>query len=337
MIVAEMKRLHRKCCWFATIQLISITVVIKVFYYYACGIGFENFQPVLFCSIPEKVYYSPRPRVVNTWNENFLISGQNICRDSQPYLLLLFLSIPKSGDKRAAIRETWTRVNEWPDFKVKIAIKTVFLFGKYADERENDLIVKENDKYGDVIVGNFVDSYRNLTLKVLTGLYWVRRYCAGAKFVAKIDDDTFVNMPLLYKHLETIPQLNSPIFGYLITNSTPERNGKYYISYNAYPFNTYPPYTTGNMYIARPETFSAILDVAKNQPWLDMEDVFITGILAKIANVSHLAYPSGMYFPRKQAASCEFVKNTKLFSKDYSAKDVRNAWKIITEGRNKCL
>ena len=314
------------------INFMLIVILFGAFYSYTYLFEIKDFES----DTTEKSYFSPRLKVVNSWNEDFLINGRNICLQTKPYLLLIVLTIPSHSELRNAIRETWTKANSWPNFKKSMSIKTVFLFGKYADSKDNSRVINESMKYGDIVVGNFLDSYRNLTIKVLNGLYWARHYCASAKFIAKIDDDTFINIPLLYKYLEAKPQLNYTIFGYLIMKSMTKRTGKYYVSYKSYPFYSYPPYTTGNMYIATSETFFALLDVAPYQPRIEMEDVFITGILAKIAKIRHRAYPRGMYFPRKAASACEFVKNTKLFSKNYESKDVWKAWSLITKFRDKC-
>jgi len=45
------------------------------------------------------------------------------------------------------------------------------------------------------------DSYRNLTLKAIGALWWISRYCNRTRFVLKTDDDAFVNMRALLKHL----------------------------------------------------------------------------------------------------------------------------------------
>ena len=39
----------------------------------------------------------------------------------------------------------------------------------------NDLVRGEAEKYGDVLVEDFVDSYANLTLKTMMGLKWASR------------------------------------------------------------------------------------------------------------------------------------------------------------------
>ncbi len=46
--------------------------------------------------------------------------------------------------------------------------------------------------YNDVIMADFVDSYRNLTLKTGVALFWATKYCPQAKYIMKSDDDTVI-------------------------------------------------------------------------------------------------------------------------------------------------
>lgn len=47
-----------------------------------------------------------------------------------------------------------------------------------------------------------MDTYRNLTLKTIMGMKWASKYCSGAKFFLKIDDDMTLNTYKLLKYLE---------------------------------------------------------------------------------------------------------------------------------------
>jgi len=49
-------------------------------------------------------------------------------------------------------------------------------------------------QHRDLVQGNFIDSYRNLTLKAVMGLRWMSTYCSEAPFAIKTDDDTFLNI-----------------------------------------------------------------------------------------------------------------------------------------------
>ena len=51
------------------------------------------------------------------------------------------------------------------------------------------------DKFNDFIIGDFIDSYRNLTFKTFTGYKYFNEYCLNIekKLVLMHDDDTLIN------------------------------------------------------------------------------------------------------------------------------------------------
>ncbi|NXW68576.1 B3GT4 galactosyltransferase, partial [Hirundo rustica] len=66
-------------------------------------------------------------------------------------------------------------------------------------------LLAESRRHGDILQGDFADSYANLTLKTLLLLRWARSCCAGAPFLLKADDDVFVNVPAIATYLSAWP------------------------------------------------------------------------------------------------------------------------------------
>ena len=50
----------------------------------------------------------------------------------------------------------------------------------------------EIDTYGDMLIGDYVDSFHNLTIKDAMMLQWVKSKCR-ARYIFKGDDDVFVS------------------------------------------------------------------------------------------------------------------------------------------------
>ena len=48
-------------------------------------------------------------------------------------------------------------------------------------------------EHKDIIFADMIDSYHNLTLKVLHGLTWAKRHCTNFNFLVKVDSDVFLN------------------------------------------------------------------------------------------------------------------------------------------------
>lgn len=97
----------------------------------------------------------------------------------------------------------------------------------------------EDKLYGDLIVGNFVDSYSNLTLKTLSMLEWVDTYCPRVPKFLKTDDDMFINIPRLLAYASAPNRINATntIWGKVLKKSLPKRTpkSKYYLSPLQYP------------------------------------------------------------------------------------------------------
>uniref|UniRef100_A0A8C1RA65 Hexosyltransferase n=1 Tax=Cyprinus carpio TaxID=7962 RepID=A0A8C1RA65_CYPCA len=56
-------------------------------------------------------------------------------------------------------------------------------------------------RYHDIIQQDYRDTYNNLTLKTLIGMYWITKYCPEAKYILKTDSDMFVNTEYLIEEL----------------------------------------------------------------------------------------------------------------------------------------
>ena len=56
-------------------------------------------------------------------------------------------------------------------------------------------MLKEMNRFNDFIIGDFIDSYKNLTLKTFSGYKYVSEYCSNNenKLILMHDDDILVN------------------------------------------------------------------------------------------------------------------------------------------------
>ena len=148
--------------------------------------------------------------------------GSRAHRDSQwpscripIFLVIVVLSAPKNHVRRTAIRETWARMPQNGSLSFQYLgeemyngtrlVKTVFLLGQVQNEALSQSIRTEAKYYGDIVIGSFIDSYQNLTLKVKVGFTWAYLQC-NFKYLMKTDDDSFVNTNGLVKWLWNSPK-----------------------------------------------------------------------------------------------------------------------------------
>ncbi|RXG72920.1 Beta-1,3-galactosyltransferase 4 [Armadillidium vulgare] len=96
--------------------------------------------------------------------------------------------------------------------KHNINASWVFLTSISPSDSHYHSLLKEADKFNDLIVTSYPDSYETLTEKIGSGFLWILKNCFMVETVLKTDDDVFINFNLFNKTLhENI--LNFTIFG----------------------------------------------------------------------------------------------------------------------------
>ncbi|XP_018430903.1 PREDICTED: beta-1,3-galactosyltransferase 4-like [Nanorana parkeri] len=103
-------------------------------------------------------------------------------------LLILVTTHPGHRDSRNAIRKTWAS----PSTGTSGRWRAVFLVGRTLDVELDWHIHHEQKMNADILMGDYRDSYRNLTLKVMHGMKWAVERCRP-RYILKTDDDCFVN------------------------------------------------------------------------------------------------------------------------------------------------
>lgn len=213
--------------------------------------------------------------------------NHNLCNKTQPLLLLLIHSAPGNFRKRKVVRETWGQ--ETSDL--------ILLFFVGSSEKYKKALEDENRKYKDLIQGNFLDAYRNMTYKHVMALKWATYYCPSAKYILKLDDDVFVHIPAL---LNFLTQDLSPwgarrlILCDLKLEVAVKRSwrSKWRVSPQEYPGRLYPAYCAGFAILYSPDTVFLLYREAQKEPYFWIDDVHITGVLARKINITHTSLDS---------------------------------------------
>jgi hypothetical protein len=177
-----------------------------------------------------------------------------------------------------------------------------FVLGRLEFENESApveiKIKREMKTYNDLIIGNFVDSYDNLTLKTMSLLEWTKTYCSEARYLLKTDDDAWVNVPNILKIIDRIDKENGnwkSIYGNLTTVWTgPYRDfeSKYFVSMEQYPNSSFPVYIYGAAYLIHGgELVENLFVEGLKTKFLWLEDAFLTGVVAEGMGVRRVHLP----------------------------------------------
>lgn len=233
-------------------------------------------------------------------------------------------SKPDHFSRRALIRQTWGSVKEIEGWRIKV----IFLLGQVNDhppinhrskqmnfnkqrtfdinsnelERKNSnnttsqdipmqaLIQEESNAFGDIIQGNFADTYTNLPYKHLMGYKWIHESCQHKpKLVVKADDDVFIEIYHLFYFVSAIygesPQ-DSLICDVIPAGTTPQKAGKWMD--NSYEFltDTYPKYCSGSAYLITPSLIPKFLKASSSISKFWIDDIYVTGMLREALGIS---------------------------------------------------
>lgn len=247
---------------------------------------------------------------------SFLLNPSFLCQSNEdvsgpPSLLVLVHSHPLHKPQRDAIRDTWGRIAK--DYDRSDQVRLIFLLGITGNVSDLTSIHKESMMYRDVILADFIDTYRNLTVKSLTGLFWATTFCPDSPFFLKTDDDVYFNVSGLLDRLPTISR-ETTIIGALNPHATVMRFGMWRVDASQYPDDFYPPYCAGCAYLMRAQAATTIMSKFHRVPILPIEDVYITGMVAEEASLqctNHELFPHWNMGPSRTHV-CAIVKQNLL-------------------------
>lgn len=217
----------------------------------------------------------------------YIINEPNKCARSRsvPFLVLLITTEARQVEARNAIRQTWGNESTLPT----LGLIRLFLLGKNDGKLgilQQRMLKAESQRHHDIIQQDFMDSYKNLTIKTLMGMNWVANHCPNASYVMKTDSDMFVNTEyLIYKLLrpEMKPKKNY-FTGSNMRGFGPHRdkNSKWYMPPELYPEDRYPPFCSGTGYVFSGDLARKIYKVSLSISRLHLEDVYVGICLARL-------------------------------------------------------
>ncbi|CAD5118667.1 unnamed protein product [Dimorphilus gyrociliatus] len=255
---------------------------------------------------------------------------QTFCSSS---LLIAYVhSAPNHLLRRNTIRDTWGNPRNFPGFRV------IFVLGRVDDNRTMDSILMESEMYGDVLVADFLDTYKNLTLKAVSAVTWMSNHCSNVKYILKTDDDIFVNLFTLIDQLKLYSNIKNS-FLCLVWNRMKvvrEKRSKWYISKEEFEKDIFPTYCSGSAYILTSGVVGKLATAAKDVGFFWVDDFYVTGLLAKRSGVSYVQLnpgyvlsPTTFYEKFTEVSS----RNKLIFGHVQNVNEMKAVWKIIHRDR----
>lgn len=221
-------------------------------------------------------------------------------------LLFIFVNSARENEiERSAIRKSvemmQSKVNKNPTNNW--IVRLIFLIGEGLEPKnalesgaflmEEEFLEQEESVFKDLVMGSFVDTFDNLTVKTMMGLKWALTYCQDAAFVVKMDDDIFFNIPKFIEFRNAEFRIMGSPSGipdfYCIpeTDRVPQRKVSKELGFEKimpraeWPDEKYPDYCNGVFYGMTMPLIKKMYDVANGKEVnpFRLEDIFFTGIV----------------------------------------------------------
>ncbi|KAK8802006.1 hypothetical protein WA158_006401 [Blastocystis sp. Blastoise] len=277
----------------------------------------------------KRVYRKDEMLVHYPYDYSIILHNEHFC-DSNPFILFIHPMSAKDLKIRQAIRKTFGSIVSVDN----ITIKHLFIMGQSIDPYEDRFLEEEEQKYKDIVVYNFQNSFLNVTLNVLLGMKWSLQYCPHTQYFIRSDGDTWVNILNLVRvqlpHF-AIQNHKNIYAGFEIQNNKPIRvpQSRYYISNDIYSPTVFPPYPTGCFYIFSMDVIKLFLNASHTvKPVLYFDDVYL-GLLNKQVQIPFSSYPySVVSFNRVPFSSSSFT-DTLLAAHRYTPGDLLYIWESL--------
>ncbi|XP_046561346.1 beta-1,3-galactosyltransferase 5-like [Haliotis rubra] len=276
-------------------------------------------------------FFVPRWERITPLDFVFLPATRGQCESDQPFLIFLVLSMTRNWELRNAIRETWgsvNRTNTWGGKYLRKPVRVIFVLGLSGND---DSLLRESRMYGDIVHVSVKDNYYNLTYKVLMGIRWVYEFCRHVEFVAKVDEDTFPDVPVFLDILTSVNMTNT-IMGPFFTFGKVHRQGKYTVSDALYPAPEFPPHCKGNFYLMPTYLAVRILKTAQHLPYGNMEDAHLTGVVARaIGGIRYRGLTKKQYSTHSPPGVCEYINGTKIVAQKVGPELAKEIWRRFND------
>ena len=165
--------------------------------------------------------------------------GVRFALHERPLLHIAILSATNNRHKRDACRNTWIR-------DLPSDMSAVFMVLAPSDKSAQDQLFQESILHKDIHFVRAGEGYYQIPYSTMSA---VASASSRASFIMKCDDDTFVHVQQI---LERLRQASNPtywVWGTISSGARPNRSGKWAITRQEYPADTYPPYPHGPGYI----------------------------------------------------------------------------------------
>lgn len=220
------------------------------------------------------------------------LDGRRSSQSNNKSVVIWVSSARHHFKRRNLIRETWGSIKSYNNVTI---LAVVFMLGnahKIGDKLTNvTQLEAERILFTDIIIGDFIDSYRNLSRKAIMALEWLTSTCQNAQIIVKTDDDVVLNIFKLTEELNAWSPTElkaSNIWCVVQRNekTVKDKASIFYVEPGTFKNDIFPSHCGGVGWVAPMRVIVRIInEIRRSFPGriLTHEDVFVTGMVpAKI-------------------------------------------------------
>lgn len=203
---------------------------------------------------------------------------------------------PHNREARDAIRNTWGKETA----VLGRVVSHYFLLGLSKEEDGTETlkeqVLQESQTHHDILQGDFLDSYNNLTIKTMLMFEWLSSHCPNTAYAMKVDSDMFLNVHNLVNMLLKAPQ-HLYMTGLVVRGAAVLRDhtSKWFLPVSAFPERIYPPYALGLGYVFSMDLPKKILEASAHVKAVYIEDVYV-GLCMRHLGIALTDPPRGALF-----------------------------------------
>lgn len=191
-------------------------------------------------------------------------------------------TMPEDDTVRYQLRSTYGSTK----MRTKYRYHVVFVMGRARTPDSQRFLDYESKRHGDILQADFMESYRNLTVKTLAAFRFATAACPGIKAIAKIDVDAGWSVAQMSEIVESLR--DDKLYCGEGINVTPVRDlhSKWAVTVQEWSRATYPDYCFGLGYLVPRQAARELLSQMHKLTFLSMEDTFFTGVAREPTNIT---------------------------------------------------
>ena len=270
---------------------------------------------------------------------SYLINNVNVCRGYEKISALVMVHTAiEHFFRRKEMRRTWLNTTHYSPKHLKV----IFLVGTTENKTMQEKLRNESNVFHDIIQGDFVDTYRNLTNKGVMGYRWIAENCMNAEIIVKIDDDSFINFFKFFEDYSFLVRRNRYVFCNKVHQDTMliirDKTSKWYVSDQFYKGRSVYPHTycSGFVVFISTDLIPALYQAVFTAPFFWVDDFYLFGLLpSRLGYVRHGSFAKNLTFAHEEALKCyqTFKRKCKFLVMEARDEHIDDMWKAVVADR----